>query len=179
MPINELTRISVGADLSAFGECSAMPMKKVNFITAPKKDQHTMPANHIHHLQCVLCRTTYNQAEIAYTCPTCGPLGVLEVHYDYEQVAQLLSRAQLAQERDPTIWRYRALVPISYSQKDLPPLAVGGTPLYPVKRLRAYLGMRGLWLKDDTRNPSASLKDRASVIAVVLSQGKTVACAST
>src|SRR5260370_11293995 len=61
----------------------------------------------------------------------------------------------------------------------MPTLAVGGTPLYPVKRLRAYLGMQDLWLKDDTRNPSASLKDRASVIAVVLSQGKTVACAST
>src|SRR5260370_13507606 len=138
-----------------------------------------MTANHIDYLQCVLCGTRYNQAEIAYTCPTCGPLGVLEVHYDYEQVAQRLSRAQLAQERDPTIWRYRALLPISYSQTNMPPLAVGGTPLYPVKRLRAYLGMQDLWLQDDTRNPSASLKDRASVIAVVLSQGKTVACAST
>jgi threonine synthase len=147
-------------------------------VIAPKwKD--IMPANHIHHLQCVLCAARYDQAEIAYTCPTCGPLGVLEVHYDYEQVAQRLGRAQLAQERDPTIWRYRALLPISYSQTNMPPLAVGGTPLYPVKRLRAYLGMQDLWLKDDTRNPSASLKDRASVIAVVLSQGKTVACAST
>src|SRR5260221_422322 len=138
-----------------------------------------MPANHIHHLQCVLCGTRYNQAEIAYTCPTCGPLGVLEVHYDYGQVAQHLSRTRLAEERDPTMWRYRALLPVSYSRRNAPPLAIGGTPLYPVARLRAYLGMQDLWLKDDTRNPSASLKDRASVIAVVLSQGKTVACAST
>jgi threonine synthase len=135
--------------------------------------------NHIHHLQCVLCGTNYNPADVLYCCPSCGPLGVLAVHYDYEQIIPHISRAQLAADRDPTLWRYRALLPISYSHSDAPPLAIGGTPLYPVKRLRDYLGMSKLWLKDDTRNPSASLKDRASIIAVVLAQGNTVACAST
>lgn len=138
-----------------------------------------MPADHIHHLQCVLCGARYDLAEITYTCPACGPLGVLEVHYDYERVAQHISRAQLAEERDPTIWRYRALLPISYSNVNITPLGIGGTPLYAVNRLREYLGMKDLWLKDDTRNPSASLKDRASAIAVLLAEGKTVACAST
>lgn len=140
------------------------------------------PANHtshIHHLQCVLCGTNYNPADVLYCCPSCGPLGVLAVHYDYEQITPHISRAQLATDHDPTLWRYRALLPISYSRSDAPPLAIGGTPLYPVKRLRDYLGMSELWLKDDTRNPSASLKDRASIIAVVLAQGNTVACAST
>ncbi|GAC1350499.1 MAG: threonine synthase [Ktedonobacteraceae bacterium] len=138
-----------------------------------------MPANHVKHLQCVLCGTNYNPAEVQYACPACGPLGVLEVHYDYEQIAPHISRGQLAEDHQEGIWRYRALLPISYSQKNLPPLVVGNTPLYSVERLRGYLGMNNLWLKDDTRNPSASLKDRASIIAVILSQGKTVACAST
>lgn len=138
-----------------------------------------MPADHITSLQCVLCDTTYQPGDVEYACPACGPLGVLEVHYDYEQVAEHISRARLAEQRDPTIWRYRALLPISYSHKNIPPLAVGGTPLYAVERLRNHLGMSHLWLKDDTRNPSASLKDRASIIAVVLAQGRTVACAST
>src|SRR5256714_8248368 len=138
-----------------------------------------IPASHIHHLQCVLCGTTYHPVEVPYACPSCGPLGVLAVHYDYEQIIPRISRAQLATDHEPTLWRYRALLPISYSHVDLPPLAIGGTPLYPVKRLRKHLGMSELWLKDDTRNPSASLKDRASIIAVVLAQGKTVACAST
>ncbi len=138
-----------------------------------------MPPDHISHLQCVLCGTTYDPAKVTYTCPTCGPTGVLEVYYDYEQVAPRISRAHLAQERDTTIWRYRALLPISYSQKEIPTLAIGGTPLYQVERLRKYLGMSDLWLKDDTRNPSASLKDRASIIAVTRAEGKTVACAST
>src|SRR5579863_3217759 len=134
---------------------------------------------HIQNLQCVLCGAIYNPAEVIYTCPACGPLGVLEVHYDYEQVARHISRAALEAERDITMWRYRALLPISYSHKIMPPLAIGGTPLYAVERLRAILGMRDLWLKDDSRNPSASLKDRASIIAVMRAEGRTVACAST
>ncbi|HAE83068.1 MAG TPA: threonine synthase [Ktedonobacter sp.] len=140
---------------------------------------HTNHTSHIHHLQCVLCGTNYTPADVLYCCPSCGPLGVLAVHYDYEQITPHISRAQLAADHNPTLWRYRALLPISYSHLDVPPLAIGGTPLYPVKRLRDYLGMSKLWLKDDTRNPSASLKDRASIIAVVLAQGNTVACAST
>lgn len=135
--------------------------------------------NHIKDLQCVLCGASYSPAEVTYSCPACSPLGVLEVHYDYEQVAQHISRATLAANRDTTMWRYRALLPISYSHKSTPPLAIGGTPLYPVERLRARLGMAHLWLKDDSRNPSASLKDRASIIAVMRAEGKTVACAST
>lgn len=138
-----------------------------------------MFADHIHHLQCVLCGARYDPAEVTYTCPACGPLGVLEVQYDYERIAQRISLTTLAEDRDPTFWRYRALLPISYSHKDTPALAIGGTPLYAVKRLREYLGMEDLWLKDDSRNPSASLKDRASIIAVLRAEGRTVACAST
>src|SRR5579863_5159260 len=134
---------------------------------------------HIQNLQCVLCGAIYNPAEVIYTCPACGPLGVLEVHYDYEEVARHISRETLAGNRDTTMWRYRALLPISYSHKTRPPLAIGGTPLYAVERLRAWLGITDLWLKDDSRNPSASLKDRASIIAVMRAEGKTVACAST
>ena len=130
-----------------------------------------MIPGHIHHLQCVLCGTTYHPAEVPYACPSCGPLGVLAVHYDYEQIAPHISRAQLAVDHNHTLWRYRALLPVSYSH-DAPPLEIGYTPLYPVKSLRDYLAMPTLWLKDDTRNPSASLKDRARIIEVV-------ACAST
>src|SRR2546421_3189890 len=138
-----------------------------------------MLASHIHHLQCVLCGASYNPVAVEYTCPACGPSGILAVHYDYEQVAPHIGRAQLAENHEQTAWRYRALLPISYSHRTMPPLAIGGTPLYAVERLRSYLGMSDLWLKDDTRNPSASLKDRASMIAVMLAGGKTVACAST
>jgi len=138
-----------------------------------------MSADYIHYLECVLCDTRYNQAEVTYTCPSCGPSGVLKVHYSYERISQHISRATLAEDHDLTFWRYRALLPISYGHGDRPALSIGGTPLYTVNRLRTYLGLRDLWLKDDSRNPSASLKDRASIIAVMRAEGKTVACAST
>src|SRR6266566_2986522 len=138
-----------------------------------------MSADHIRHLQCVLCGARYDPSKIEYTCPVCGPLGVLEVHYDYDRVAQRISRDTLMNDHDSTFLRYRALLPVSYSLIGTPALAIGGTPLYPVKRLRSHLGMGNLWLKDDSRNPSASLKDRASVIAVMLANGRTLACAST
>ncbi len=90
-----------------------------------------------------------------------------------------MSREYLASSHDASMWRYRPLLPISYSRQDKPALSIGGTPLYPVERLHQHLGMSDLWLKDDSRNPSASLKDRASIIAVMLAKGRTVACAST
>jgi threonine synthase len=138
-----------------------------------------MYADHILHLQCVLCSARYDQGKIEYTCPACGPLGVLEVHYDYEMVAQRISRVTLMNDRDSTFLRYRALLPVSYSLMEIPALAIGGTPLYSVRRLRSHLGMGNLWLKDDSRNPSASLKDRASIVAVMRADGRTLACAST
>src|SRR5215469_1322730 len=138
-----------------------------------------MSADHILYLQCVLCETTYDPDQVEYACPSCGSLGVLEVHYDYQRIAQRISRATLAQDRDPTIMRYRALLPISYSHENAPALAIGGAPLYQVSRLRTHLGMANLWLKDDSRNPSASLKDRASIIAVMRAGDRTLACAST
>ena len=75
-----------------------------------------MSADHILHLQCVLCGATYDPSKIEYTCPACGPLGVLEVHYDYDRIAQRISRVTLMNDHDSTFLRYRALLPVSYSQ---------------------------------------------------------------
>ena len=75
----------------------------------------------------------------------------------------------------------RAFLPIP-SSEFLPPIAVGGTPLLEVPGLRRALGMRHLWVKDDTRNPSGSTKDRASLLVVAKAREygcKTIAAAST
>jgi threonine synthase len=138
-----------------------------------------MAVGSILYLECVLCGKRYQPAEVEYTCPACGSPGVLYVHFDYERIAPHFQRSALAEDRDSTIWRYRALLPLPDGQSDPPPLAIGGTPLYSVARLRAHLNMPRLWLKDDSRNPSGSLKDRASVIAIMRAGGRTVACAST
>lgn len=131
--------------------------------------------------QCTLCHKTFEQEVIDYTCPECGDKGILDVIYDYEAIKRVLTKESLAADVDPSIWRYRALLPVedTYLHKTL---KVGGTPLYTSERLRDYLGLSELYIKDDGLNPTASLKDRASVIAVVkaLELGqRTIACSST
>src|SRR5262245_16963108 len=133
-------------------------------------------------LTCVLCGATSGPEESPYACPACGPLGVRRVRYDYAALARRFDPRRLPQTPDTlNIWRYMPLLPLP-AEAPPQPLQVGWTPLAPVPRLREALGLPHLYVKDDTRNPSASLKDRASAIAVAraLAEGNpVVACAST
>ncbi len=106
--------------------------------------------------------------------------GPLEVVYDYERIQESLTRATI-QSRPKSMWRFRELLPVA----DDPTVGVqvGFTPLIKADRLAKRLGIRELWIKNDTVNyPSLSFKDR--VVSVALSRAKelgftTVACAST
>jgi threonine synthase len=124
---------------------------------------------HVTGLRCTVCGRVYSVAEAEYTCPDCGEVGTLDVQYDYAYISAYFKRRRL--RRDPRwwMWRYKPLLPVE-PLSPLPPLAVGGTPLYPAPRLAAELGLARVWVKDDGRNPTGSLKDRASAIAVVKAQ---------
>ena len=114
---------------------------------------------------------------VAYVCPAC--FGPLEVTYDYDVVARTLTRDTIA-AREPGIWRYLELLPV-----EAPPtrsLPVGSTPLTAADRLAPVLGVEQLWIKDDTRNPSLSFKDRPAAIAAARAVDfgvPALACAST
>ncbi|MGQ9626510.1 MAG: threonine synthase [Anaerolineae bacterium] len=124
------------------------------------------PLNHILGLKCVLCGAEYSPDEVLYVCPKHGSEGILDVIYDYGIIRKRISKESLVQNRDFSIWRYSALLPIA-EREIAPPLHVGWTPLYRARRLEKKLGLRALWLKDDGRNPTASFKDRASAVGVV------------
>jgi len=139
--------------------------------------------NQVIGLQCVRCGRHYRVDEAAYTCPACGDQGILDVLYDYDGVRKRLSREGLARNPERTIWRYAPLLPVEEVRR-ASPLNVGWTPLYRASRLADSLGLPGLelWLKDDGRNPSASLKDRASAVALVRAReegAEVIAAAST
>jgi threonine synthase len=132
---------------------------------------------HVDSLRCRECGRTYDLAPI-YTCEWC--FGPLEVAYDYDAITASVSREKIA-AGPPTIWRYADLLPVDAPGGNAT-LPVGWTPLVRADRLAAELGLGELWLKDDTRNPTNSFKDR--VVAVALAKAvefglKTVACAST
>jgi threonine synthase len=106
--------------------------------------------------------------------------GPLEVVYDYDRIKKSLSRAAIS-DRPHTMWRYRELLPVA--NEPTVGRQVGFTPLVKADRLARALGIREVWVKNDTVNyPSLSFKDR--VVSVALSRARelgfnTVACAST
>jgi threonine synthase len=122
--------------------------------------------DHILHLKCLICGEEYDASEVEYVCPNHGNEGILDVVYDYDLIGRNLSKEQLQQDSDKSIWRYRPLLPVA-ADASVPPLRVGWTPLYAAPRLANKLGLNSLWVKDDGRQPTASFKDRASAIAVV------------
>ncbi len=122
--------------------------------------------DHVKSLKCLICGAEYRPDEIQYVCPKHGDDGIVDVQYDYELIGRRIGPASLAENRDYTIWRYKPLLPIE-PDSPVPPLTVGWTPLYRADRLAAGLGLKHVWVKDEGRQPSASLKDRASSIAVV------------
>src|SRR5436190_2912890 len=128
-------------------------------------------------LKCRLCGKTYGREALNFCTEDFGPL---EVDYDYNAIAESLSRAKI-EMRPFNMWRYRELLPID-GEPTVGAL-VGGTPLVKANRLADALGVDKLWIKNDAVNfPTLSFKDR--VVSVALSKArefgfKTVGCAST
>src|ERR1035437_7601225 len=128
-------------------------------------------------LKCRECGRHYPK-EALHVCEFC--FGPLEVDYDYDLIKTVLTRDKI-QSRPTTMWRYRELLPIE--GEPTIGFQVGFTPLVKADRLAKRLGLREVWVKNDTVNyPTLSFKDR--VVSVALSRAKElgfeiVACAST
>jgi threonine synthase len=128
-------------------------------------------------LKCRECGQDYPIKPL-HVCETC--FGPLEVVYDYAKIRAALSR-QIIEKRAHNLWRYRELLPVE-GEPDIGPFS-GFTPLLQVKRLGAELGLKNLYVKDDTVNhPTLSYKDR--VVSVAIAKARefgftTVSCAST
>jgi threonine synthase len=127
--------------------------------------------NHVKALRCLICGKEYGVEEIDYVCPDHGDEGIVDVTYDYDFIKQRFKKEDLLHANEYSIWRYKPLLPVS-PDSVVPPLNVGWTPLYNAPRLADELGLKEVWIKDDGRLPTASLKDRASAIAVVKAQEK-------
>ncbi|MDH3606622.1 MAG: threonine synthase [Acidimicrobiia bacterium] len=125
-----------------------------------------MSLDHVTALVCVICDKSYPPTEAGYVCPDHGNEGILDVRYDYELIGSRITPQSLAESHDTTMWRYRPLLPVA-PDAPVPPLTVGWTPTYEAPRLAADLGVAHVWVKDEGRQPTASLKDRASAMALV------------
>jgi threonine synthase len=111
----------------------------------------------------------YSPAEVTYTCPKDG--GNLDIVLDYETLKTKYQPDDILSRCDPSLWRYLPLLPVSEPRGEATPLhAAGGTPVFKLTSLARTLGLQNLWLKDESRNPTASFKDRASAILVARAQ---------
>src|SRR5487761_1333757 len=116
------------------------------------------------------CRACGLPTALAATnvCENC--FGPLEVTYDYAEVRRRVSRAGIA-AGPASIWRYRDLLPVELEAGEEPvTLGEGMTPLVHARALGRELGLRNLYLKNDTMNPTNSFKDRVVSVAVTWSQ---------
>jgi len=122
-----------------------------------------MSRNFLLHYECIACAAIYEVQPIIYACPECG--SNLDARYDYEKLKSTWSKDKLAGDPENSIWRYLPLLPVQNKPADNS-LQVGCTPLVSGSVLARKLDLKEILLKDDTRNPSGSLKDRATEVAL-------------
>lgn len=149
----------------------------MSLTTATPETDHAVSKFDLGPASALSCRACGHRMELAaeFACPQC--FGPLEVAYDFGTV----TREEI--EGGPhSIWRYRRLLPVPTTVDDHPNTDPGFTRLLRADRLGAALGIRNLWVKDDTGNPTHSFKDR--VVAVALAAARelgfsVLACPST
>jgi threonine synthase len=124
-------------------------------------------------LQCFECHTQYPIRTANYRCEKCG--GLLEISF------QISQRRIPWKNRDPSVWRYRELIPID-NDRFITTLAEGATGLHQCQRLGREIGLKRLYVKNEGENPTGSFKDRGMTVALSKARelGKRrVVCAST
>ena len=114
------------------------------------------------HLECGLCGTRVDPDKLWNLCPKCGK--PLLARYDLEAARAAADRSAIA-HREPTLWRYRELLPVKDMRFKLC-LGEGFTPLFCAHRLGRELGFENLYVKDEGLNPTGSFKARGLALAV-------------
>jgi threonine synthase len=118
--------------------------------------------NFVTHLECALCAQHYDPAQIHNLCPACQR--PLWVRYDLEALGQKFTKEDL-RGRSPTFWRYLEMLPIR-DPRDVVSLAETVTPILVAPRLGDALGVRDIFIKDESRLPTGSFKARGMAMAI-------------
>lgn len=115
--------------------------------------------------ECLLCHQTYPDDGLLYTCPACD--GNLIIRNAFETNLSLVKQSDILNKPEYSIWRYAPLLPVRDPGFNHSPLhRIGFTPIYSGDSLASELGIKKLWLKDESGNPSGSFKDRSSAIVI-------------
>jgi threonine synthase len=130
-------------------------------------------------LCCVRCGATF-PLELRFDgCPKCAPEVAVNLTPLYDEGRRPAFRMEALRDRPPTMWRYEELLPVGAAQAVS--LNEGWTPLTACPRYGARIGVPRLFLKDETRNPTWSFKDRLASMAVSVARrfgARVIGCSS-
>jgi threonine synthase len=119
----------------------------------------------ISYFECSDCGRKFQPNQVTYTCPVCS--GNLDSHFSWEESPSEVDQYSILESRESSLWRYAPLLAVPDPGFQASPLhRVGFTPVYQPENLRQKLGLKSLYIKDESPNPSASFKDRASAIVI-------------
>jgi threonine synthase len=114
------------------------------------------------HIECTVCGRSHEAGRVLTVCAGCGQM--LAVRYDLARAAAAVKKDDLGR-RPPGMYRFRELLPLAPDEEPVT-LGEGGTPLLPLPRLAAHLGLRRLWAKDEGQNPTGTFKARGLGMAI-------------
>lgn len=118
------------------------------------------------HLECAACGLKHEARRLHNLCTECGK--PLLVRYDLEKAARTLTKKSLRTRR-ADLWRYREVLPVEHDE-NIVSLGEGWTPLLHAERLGAQLGMKKLFIKDESQNPTQSFKARGMTTAISMAK---------
>jgi threonine synthase len=116
----------------------------------------------VSHVECTICEARHDHHRLLTVCEKCGQM--LAVRYDLDRVTAAVAKNDLV-SRPPGMYRFRELTPLDRDEQPVT-LGEGGTPLLPLPRLAAHLGLGKLWAKDEGQNPTGTFKARGLGMAV-------------
>jgi threonine synthase len=114
-------------------------------------------------LQCAWCKKNFKSDAKIRSCSNCS--GSLEIIYDYEKLKNTYKGIPTTQNAEIGIWKYAPLLPMNENTLVVT-LGEGGTPYHQIGKAAAQLGIRHLFVKDESRNPTCSFKDRKSTCSI-------------
>ena len=114
------------------------------------------------HLECPECGKHFDPKRLQTFCPDCK--SPLLARYDLKQ-ASLTLDLQAAARRPAGIWRWAEIMPVR-EEKNRLTLGEGDSPLLPAARLGKSLGLKSIFIKDESKNPTGSFKARGLAVAV-------------
>ena len=121
---------------------------------------------YVKNYECTLCHKIYDKSEDIFTCTDCGESGILDINFNYDLLKQDIGKEYFKNNHDYSMWRYTPFMTVEDTHL-MKSLKVGWTPLYEAFNIQADLGVPKLYIKDEGVNPTSSLKDRASAVAVM------------